>query len=208
MDYDLDSYLRENFSGLVLGGALLYSWPIAIRFDLGGRAGTLEDFTEVQRRATALFESIFVPGDVCIVVSQDWPDCDTPHHGQTHLSVLSDFGINQSVGLRPQDGCIQMQDVDGVGICTLTWFVQAARDFQYRSILEGIANADHARFPALSGRIYFVNPLTNVIMHMYDDRGLDVIATTKPALAPLYRDFKSWVLDYDRNRIGSLFDGQ
>lgn len=210
MAYDLIAYLRDKFPALALGGALFYNWPVGIRFDLGGRALTTEDFAEVKRRATALFEAIFIPGDTCIVVSQDWPDSDAPNHGQNHLSMLSDFAINQAVGLRQSSGCIRIQEVDDneTSSYTLTWFEQSSRDFQYGSILAGIANADHARFPALCGRVYFVNPRTNVIMHMYDDRGLDIIAKTKPTLTPLYRNFNSWVLDYDRNRIDALFGNE
>ena len=50
-----------------------------------------------------------------------------------------------------------------------------------------------------------MNPRTNVIMHMYDDRGLDMIATTKPALVSVYREFGIWILDYDRDQIDNLF---
>lgn len=210
MTNDLASYLGDHLPALVLGGALFYSWPIGIRFDLGGRALTAEDFAEVQRRATALFEAIFIPRDTCIVVSQDWPDGDTPNHGQTHLLTLSDFAIKQAAGLRQPSGCVRIDEVhdkhdNETCTYTLTWFEQSARNFQYGLILAGIANADHGRFPTLSGRVYFANPRTNVIMHMYDDRGLDIIAKAKSTLTPLYRHFNGWVLDYDRNRIDALF---
>lgn len=139
MTFDLNSYLRDHFPALVLGGALFYRWPIGIRFDLGERGS---DLAEVQRRATTLFEATFIPGDTCIVVSQDWPDGDTPSHGQTHLSMLSDFAINQVVGLRQPSDCLRIQEEDGneIGSYTLTWFEQSARDFQYGSLLAGIAN--------------------------------------------------------------------
>ena len=40
-----------------------------------------------------------------------------------------------------------------------------------------------------------------MIVHMYDDRGLDMIAANREALIPVYRNFNDWVLDYDRERI-------
>ena len=72
-------------------------------------------------------------------------------------------------------------------------------------MLEGIANSDHAHTLSVSGRVYFLNPATAIIMHMYDDRGLDVIAATREALMPVYRTFNYWVLDYDRDRIAKAF---
>jgi hypothetical protein len=40
-----------------------------------------------------------------------------------------------------------------------------------------------------------------MIVHMYDDRGLDIIAATRESLRPIYRPFNDWVLDFDRERI-------
>ena len=42
---------------------------------------------------------------------------------------------------------------------------------------------------------------------MYDDRGLDMIATDRALLAPLYRRFDHWLLDYDRARMRETFSG-
>ena len=59
-----------------------------------------------------------------------------------------------------------------------------------RSVLENIANADHAQSPSVLGRVYFLNPATALIMHMYDDRGLDIISATREALVPLLPDLQ------------------
>jgi hypothetical protein len=42
-------------------------------------------------------------------------------------------------------------------------------------------------------------------MHMYDDRGLDVIASGKESLRTIYHAFNPWILDYDRGRIDQVF---
>ena len=80
-----------------------------------------------------------------------------------------------------------------------------ARMLRYGVILQGIANADRARYPAIRGRVYFINRRTNVIMHMYDDRGLDIIAQSKDALDGLYGNFNDWILDHDRARVDLTF---
>jgi hypothetical protein len=43
MSADVVRYLAQQFPNLQLGGALFYSWPIGMRFDLGGRAQTPEE---------------------------------------------------------------------------------------------------------------------------------------------------------------------
>ena len=58
------------------------------------------------------------------------------------------------------------------GTFILQWGQLPARSFQYGSVLENIGNADHAQTPSVAGRVYFLNPATATIVHMYDDRGV------------------------------------
>ena len=51
----------------------------------------------------------------------------------------------------------------------------------------------------------FINRSRNIILHMYDDRGLDVIAPQIEDLRPVYEAHKTWVLDHDRGSINNLF---
>ena len=41
--------------------------------------------------------------------------------------------------------------------------------------------------------------------HLYDDRGLDVLGSSQELLLPLYRQFHSWILEYDLEQIDRLF---
>jgi len=40
---------------------------------------------------------------------------------------------------------------------------------------------------------------------MYDDRGLDIIASDKDTLSPIYTKHNDWLLDYDRARMEEIF---
>jgi hypothetical protein len=80
-------------------------------------------------------------------------------------------------------------------------YLPVERETLFRLSLEGIASADHAHTPSVSGRVYFLNPATGIIVHMYDDRGLDMIATNSQTLLPIHRLFNGWVLNSDRERI-------
>jgi hypothetical protein len=83
----------------------------------------------------------------------------------------------------------------------MQWAQLPARSLEYSSILKGVANADHAQTPSISGRVYFLNPAKAMIVHRYDDRELDIIAANRESLIPIYRTFNDWVLDSDRERI-------
>jgi hypothetical protein len=38
-------------------------------------------------------------------------------------------------------------------------------------VFNSIANYDHARFIAISSRVFFINTEENTLAHIYDDRG-------------------------------------
>jgi len=192
--FDLAVYLDQKFPSLTLGGGLFYRWPVGIRFELG-----LGIFRE---RALKLYEAVFGPEDVCVIISQDWPEDSSPPARQRYFRVFSLSGAFDSkppIGLQTLE--VTTEEAGEQETFTLQWGQLPARGFQYGSVLEGIANTDHAQSPSVLGRVYFLNPATALIMHMYDDRGLDIIAATREALMPVYRTFNAWVLDHDRERI-------
>lgn len=205
MPFDPIVFLNQNFYGLHLFGGLFYRWPVAIRFDLGGRAVTPEAMEVVQHRSVQLFESVFEQQDLCAIVAQDWPDED--HHVEfDYLEPLFAFAERHAIGIGVPDGEAELGAPDPEQLPSrLTWKALPSRSFGYRKVLEGIANADHARRPCIGGRVYFIHAVKRVIVHMYDDRGMDIIAADRENLRGLYRDFNEWILEYDRAAIARAF---
>jgi hypothetical protein len=192
--FELTVYLGEKFPSVTLDGGLFYSWPLGIRFELG-----LEGYRE---RSARLYEALFSPDDICVVIAKDWPDDISPAARQRYFEVFSlpgAFDSNHPLGLQSLEiGKVEDGEQQN---SVLHWARLPARSFKYGAIFDGIANADHAKAPSVSSRVYFLNPATDVIVHMYDDRGLDVIAASREPLIPLYRTFNDWILDFDRARI-------
>ncbi|WP_446677145.1 DUF3885 domain-containing protein [Sphingobacterium multivorum] len=83
----------------------------------------------------------------------------------------------------------------------------------HKAVLLAIANQDFpSRFPRLEDNhiisnkeIYFITINKKLILNMYDDRGLDVVATDIEALRPIYEKHRDWILDCDREQIEKLF---
>jgi len=61
--------------------------------------------------------------------------------------------------------------------------------------------------PQLSwlSRTYMFDMERGVALHVYDDRGMDLMATSKAALLPIYTQFNEWLLDYDRPWMEPMF---
>jgi hypothetical protein len=52
---------------------------------------------------------------------------------------------------------------------------------------------------------FLIDPVNSIMLHAYDDRGMDVMADDATKLRDAYSVFDEWLLDYDRERMGILF---
>lgn len=52
---------------------------------------------------------------------------------------------------------------------------------------------------------FLIDPARQILMHIYDDRGMDVISLKRETLVELYTKQNEWLLDYDRERIIEAF---
>jgi hypothetical protein len=77
--------------------------------------------------------------------------------------------------------------------------------FNVAQMFQAIANREQDGVPKVSSGVFVIDPRSKVIMHMYDDRGLDLIATKLNTLRPLFESFTEWILDNQRHRIESRF---
>jgi hypothetical protein len=52
--------------------------------------------------------------------------------------------------------------------------------------------------------VYLFDLERGLLLHPYDDRGLDLAAVTLEALRPFYAEFNGWLLDFDRPRMDRM----
>jgi hypothetical protein len=52
---------------------------------------------------------------------------------------------------------------------------------------------------------FLVDMGSGILIHIYDDRGMDVIALDRETLTNVYRMHERWLLNYDRQRIVEAF---
>lgn len=79
-------------------------------------------------------------------------------------------------------------------------------DFNPNKILEEIIKADlgSGNF-FLTSSVYFVCTKDNVLFHLYDDRGADLVADKKEKIQHIYHKLNDLILDYDREKIDDIF---
>lgn len=54
-------------------------------------------------------------------------------------------------------------------------------------------------------RVYLLNPNKGILVHPYDDRGMDVISRDTAALAGLYERHNNLLLDHDMEAMRETF---
>lgn len=161
----------------------------ALNLDLRNSANERQNYTRP-----------FFPQNSCVVISQNWPEClNLPDR---YFPVFTLPGVFESGDpLELQSLEFRTQEDGEPKTFVLQWAQLPAQSFEYETIFEAITNADHAQSPSAAGDVYFLNPAKGIIVHMYDDRGMDVIAASKAMIMPIYRTFSDWVLEFDRELI-------
>lgn len=72
-------------------------------------------------------------------------------------------------------------------------------------MIREIVLADIGGLNCLASSVYLAHPEEKILYHLYDDRGLDVVAQQKGILSPLYETFNESILDNDREAIDHIF---
>lgn len=202
-------FLAAHFPGLVLQKPVFYQSAHSLRVNLQvGKTNTDEYFRHVIGRATALFEAAFAPDDRLLLLVRDYKY-------RRRKIRFGNFVHRQIRGLKKAE--LAYATAAGVYSPGDAWNEELLRLPAHRiahaPVLAALAHADFPpRLPRFTGRglwetpeLYFLNLDRGLVFHMYDDRGLDLVAGDREALRPLYERFNAWLLDYDRARMDQSF---
>ena len=202
-------FLTTHFPGMSLQKPVFYQGTYGLRVDLQvGETNTDEYFRHVIARATALFEAAFTPDDQVLLLVRDYKY-------RRRKIRFGNFVHRQIRGLAK--GELTYTKTADPYDPSRVWNQELMRlptdEVAHQQLLTAIAHADFPpRTPRFTGRgpwqgpeLYFLNLDRALIFHMYDDRGLDLIAGDRQTLRPLYEQFNDWLLDYDRPRMDRTF---
>lgn len=202
-------FLSDNFKGFRLQKPLFYSWNVGLRFDLQvGNTNTDEYFREVTKRASTIFETTFDNSDKVFLVFMDYKYKRRKIRVGNFIFKQIDNLKKTEISYSIEKGLYQSDRNFDIAIIKLN-----VGRINYKNILTAIGHSDFpTRQPRLndsnfltSKEIFFVNINKKLIFHMYDDRGLDIIAINEETIKPIYTKHSDWILDYDRTQIDNQF---
>jgi hypothetical protein len=189
--FDLPEFMFSQFNRVDFGGNLFGQWPVGIRFEIG--------IKQVDRVAQ-LFNFVFGKSNDFVLVSQDW---------EIDGTATEQFSLFETQGIfytQPaQFHAVEVSPFDESEY-RLTWTCLSPQDFNAVRLFQAIANREQEGVPKISSGVYAIDPRAKLIMHMYDNRGLDLIATKIETLQLIFDRFRAWILEYERQKIESRFE--
>lgn len=181
--------------------------PFWLRFDLAGEVGVdrpVARFTQAFDRARTLADALFAPSaDVTAILAAS-PDAERDVFAPERdpFGALDALGPDAPAPMTVWSAPLQAGDDEPL----LEWRAVALRDRAMRDVLLWVAIAYELPIaPKAPVQSWLVDFERGLMLHVYDDRGMDVRALEKDAIAPLYREHDAWLLAHDRPRMRRAF---
>ena len=208
---EVNDFMSTHSNDLKIRAPLFSSSRYGLRFDLQcGETGTEDYFHAAVLRAQQLFEETFSENDNVLFYLLDFKwkrrklrfsnDCFKQIKGLTEDEI--EFHIVR--GLYESENSLDIRN--GALIKVLRSRIN------HIGIFTTIANKDFSRQPGLdkygflgSKEVYLINLDKQIIFHMYDDRGLDIIASNIEVLKSVYLKFNHLLLEINRKEIDNNF---
>lgn len=208
----LDKYLNEKFPLLALKQPLFYNFPVGIRFDLGGDLEVCEGRIEqCYTRSYTLFNEINKVGDKLFVVLF-LDSCSEFPISKSESEIFKVFknyfyGIDFSANIYKDVLDYRYKEPGDVDDTKRYRFYISCKveEIDIKEMIVAKLNQDIGNNPCLIGDLYLINQSNNTIFNIYDDRGLDIVANSKDTLIQVYKKYKKWTLEYDREIIEQRF---
>jgi hypothetical protein len=176
--------------------------PFRLRFELGGEifwqvTHVVPRFIQALERSMALADAVFESGNAIGVVGWSLEGGG--------LEALRSLGFTCSGPISEWSEIPFRADPDEGPIFSWNAF-DLTESRQMRNALLWAANACEISIEPKADVISCLfNPQSQVVLYVYDDRGMDIVALDPAALSDIRRRFDSWILDGDRARIEDAF---
>lgn len=180
---------------------IFYLHEGSLRFELSVSGGPIEMFDCALNKAKDLCEEIFDEGAPIGV-------CLSFYGGRNFLSALSFFKELSDIGISiPKSSeCWRVRDTEEDNLYR-HFILYEVPHSSLISLLWGALAQDLGVRPRIKGDTYIFSPSKRVLVHPYDDRGMDIICPESHQLTGLYQKYNSWILDYDRDTMDKVHSG-
>ncbi len=181
----------DIFGKAAFGDALFYNNETALRFELALGDSRSERFGSALERASTVAKAIFKDSknlQVCLLC-----------FGESFVGTKRSFRTMKECEVainRPY--FIDRENIDD-GFGDVVWtriFFKSDLDSVYRMIRGTVAKGLGIK-PGFGFDLYIFDPEQGILMHPYDDRGMDILGPNRHRMLEIYAEYYNWLLDYD-----------
>jgi len=174
------------------------SHEFSLRFQLAQGEFWIDRLESAQLRASTIVNAALRESrEVHLVIARCHCDTTMANEEQAELSeAVTAYGL-------PSIAAYESQVVPPTEAGDFHTWLGAAwlpRTLANRALWAAFA-ADLGVLPVSPGRMFVVDIETGLLIHPYDDRGMDVSATSQACVQRLYDEFGHWLLDSYRGRM-------
>lgn len=208
---DVFKSFEHSFPYSEISHNLFDATEFALRFELGGEGVStdrpLKRFIQAFERATSVADDLFYDTRRLWMLSSVYRNAKPPK------KRLKPFKL---CGLKKSDfqylGAVSQKDNSDIdhdfGEVFRHWdAAELANLGQLHEVMWLALGCELGIRPASFADIYFVDFEKGLVLHAYDDRGMDVSAVRKEDLIALYRNRHSWLLEYCFDEMKTTFEG-
>lgn len=185
---------------------------VRLRFELGGEQfdNTVEQvprFLQAHSRATTVADALFRSGCLAVVAwngRKPYP-AGLPRRTKDGFVALRSTGFvvpqitEWHAPLYPNSGD------DEPDIWTLRSYDLGQNKVFRDTLLWHAIAAEMPIYPSAPVVVFLIDSQAPLMLHVYDDRGMEVIGNAPAKLNELYSEFSDWLLNHDRERMARMF---
>ena len=196
---------------------LFYNSPFGLRFEIGpsdqeiwndeNKKLNRKYFSVALERAMNIFQGVFDPSDNIEIVYQIFSDGRRKIKKRSFIFKQVKSLANANIDLSDHRD-IYSEDLDYKCECwkRVTISGITASELDTVQLFKAAINTDFPSLqPQFNGECYLINRTKQLVLNLYDDRGMDIVSSNKESLNGLYKSHNNLILDYDRESIDKVF---
>ncbi len=192
--------IKTALEWLIIKKPLFYNAPNGLRFEIGNPNQAIENpkyLKDAVNRSLTLYETLFGDDDSLYLITQMPADTTPDAVEACFKKTCVPLGTELFEHLYDSS--------ETAGAMWRLIYELDKRHLDAKALFEGICSVDLGEACGIDAEVYLVKSDLSTTLHLYDDRGMDVVANTPEALRPLYNQYSRWLLAYDRERIDAQF---
>ena len=183
--------------------ALFYHFPGGLRFGLSEGGEPLTQILTALRKATMICDEALGKGKSFLIHIQQFVSTSGFELRDTIQELcLAGIVIPKTRDVWYEEVC---ETDDSVGGFWINCVFEIQASYMENLLWCALVTDFPSVHPNPHCLIYLVNPEKSILIHPYDDRGLDVICRDSAVLATLYEKYNVWLLDYDKETMDQTF---